>query len=89
MKSVCRIIVWGFGLLYAGALVLLLIGTYGLFGAETDPLSGVFLLPLGLPWNLLLDGAPDHLLPWVGIVAPAVNLGILMLLCRGRRKRRT
>ena len=62
--------------LYALALVLLAIGTFGWFGKERDPLSGVFLMPLGLPWNLLgdrlgLDG------PLLAILAPAINAGIL------------
>ncbi|WP_082181786.1 hypothetical protein [Aestuariivita boseongensis] len=61
---------------------MLLIGTYGLFGQEQDPLSGVFLLPLGLPWVLLLDGLPEPLLPWSAILAPLLNLAILILLCR-------
>ena len=48
-------IFWIFVFLYVAALALLAIGTTGAFGQERDPLSGVFLLPLGLPWNLLLD----------------------------------
>ena len=61
---------------YAIALLLLAIGTFGWFGQEQDPLSGVFLLPLGLPWNLLGDkiglGGPT-----TAILAPAVNAAIL------------
>lgn len=33
------------------------------FGAEKDPLSGVFLIPLGLPWNVMLTGAAEVFLP--------------------------
>jgi hypothetical protein len=65
--------------LYAIALLLLLVGTFGWFGQEKDPLSAVFLLPLGLPWNVLADriGLPGVL----GLlVAPAVNAGILLWL---------
>lgn len=69
--------------LYLVALVLLLIGTFGLFGQERDPLAGVFLVPLGLPWVVWMDGLPDALLPWVGIFAPLINLAVLALLCRG------
>lgn len=62
--------------LYLISLLLLLIGTFGWLGQEQDPLSGVFLLPLGLPWNVIADR--------VGIagvasllITPAINLGIL------------
>ncbi len=65
--------------LYAIALLLLLIGTFGWFGQEKDPLSAAFLLPLGLPWNVVADriglpGVPSLL------VAPAINAGILLWL---------
>ncbi len=87
MATACRWIIRIVGVLYLGALALLLIGTFGLFGQEQDPLSGVFLLPLGLPWVLLADGVADALKPWVAILAPAVNLAILFAVCRfvGRR----
>ncbi len=67
--------------LYAVAVSLLVIGTFGLLGQERDPLSGIFLLPLGLPWNLLGDrlGLEG---PWVAILAPAVNAVLLLLLWR-------
>ena len=62
--------------LYAMALLLLLVGTFGWFGQAQDPLSGVFLLPLGLPWNVLADrigmGGPA-----VMAAAPAINAAIL------------
>lgn len=69
-------------MLYLVALALLLIGTYGLFGQEQDPLAGVFLIPLGLPWNLWLEGMPDAFLPWFAALSPALNIGIFKLLCR-------
>jgi len=40
---------------------LLLIGTFGLFGQEKDPLSAVFLIPLGLPWFIWVVGFPERL----------------------------
>ncbi|ANY19783.1 hypothetical protein A6F68_01266 [Tsuneonella dongtanensis] len=62
--------------LYAIALVLLAIGTFGWFGQERDPLSAVFLLPLGLPWNILADKAGlDG--PLAAILSPAINAAIL------------
>lgn len=67
--------------LYVLALSLLAIGTFGLFGQERDPLSGVFLLPLGMPWNLLADRAGLGG-AWSGILAPAINAAILFWLWR-------
>jgi hypothetical protein len=74
--------VGGFALLYFAALGLFAVGTLGLFGAARDPLAGVFLIPLGLPWVFLLDGLPEPALPWAGALAPAVNLLLLRALCR-------
>lgn len=76
-----------FAVLYAGALAVLLIGTFGLFGAGTDPLSGIYLMPLGLPWNLLVDAFPEPLWPWLAAAAPGVNLLLLLALCRSVRRR--
>ena len=46
----CRWIVRIVGIPYLAALVLLLIGTFGLFGEERDSLAGVFLMPYwGIP----------------------------------------
>lgn len=91
MNRFCKLIVGVFAVLYIAALALLAIGTFGLFGNEPDPLSGIFLLPLGLPWTFVIDGAPEPLLPWLAIAAPAVNLVLLYGLCRllsGRRRDR-
>ena len=80
--SWCRWVVRIFGILYLTALALLLIGTFGLFGQERDPLAGVFLMPLGLPWVPWLDGFPEVGLPWLAGMAPLLNLAILTFLCR-------
>jgi hypothetical protein len=80
--TLCIILTASFALLYLGALALYLIGTFGWFGQERSPLSGVFLVPLGLPWNLMLDWAPDRLLPWLAAAAPLVNVAILAAACR-------
>lgn len=65
--------------IYVLALLLLAIGTFGWFGQAKDPLSAVFLLPLGLPWNILADrlglAGPISL-----IAGPAINAGILYFL---------
>ncbi|SHG76462.1 hypothetical protein [Marivita hallyeonensis] len=72
---------------YLAALILLLIGTFGLFGQDRDPLAGVFLMPLGLPWVLWMDDLPEPLLPWAAALAPVINLALIAALCRrfGRR----
>ncbi|MCB1394443.1 MAG: hypothetical protein H6898_07605 [Rhodobacter sp.] len=89
MHLLCRWIVRLFALAYLVALALLVIGTFGLFGQERDPLSGVFLVPLGLPWNRWVDMLPQGLPMWGMILAPVLNLIILRALCRavagGRR----
>ena len=73
--------------LYLGALALLIIGTFGLFGQEQDPLAGVFLLPLGLPWNILLDriGLAG---PLPAVLAPLLNIAIVWGLWRWVKGRR-
>jgi hypothetical protein len=67
--------------LYGIAFLLYLIGTYGWFGQARDPLAGVFLMPLGWPWNILGDRlfGPS---PALGILAPAGNAMLLWLLAR-------
>lgn len=68
------------------ALALLLIGTFGLFGQERDPLAGVFLIPLGLPWSLWTGGLSDELKPLVATLSPLVNIVILAAGCRLLRR---
>ncbi len=69
--------------LYLAAFALYLIGTFGWFGQEPGPLAGVFLIPLGLPWNLLGDklGLAG---PALGLMSPAINAGLLTWLWRRR-----
>ena len=81
MRLVCKILFFGLLLAYLAALALLLIGTYGWFGSPRDPLAGVFLAPLGLPWTMLLD-ALFGARAWIAIVAPLINLAILYSICR-------
>jgi hypothetical protein len=72
---------WIFAALYTIAVFIFLTGTLGWFGQEIDPLSGIFLIPLGMPWNILADK-----LGMAGVTAallsPAINLGILYWLWR-------
>lgn len=77
MNALSKLFGWAaviVGLLYIFALGLWAIGTHGLFGQQQDPLSGVFLIPLGLPWNRHGDG------PEIAILAPVANIVILWLL---------
>lgn len=71
---------------YALALALWAVGTFGWFGQERDPLAGVFLMPLGLPWNVLGDreGLTG---PALGLLAPAINAAILWGILRWWRGR--
>jgi hypothetical protein len=82
MSRICRLLVVTFTVLYAAAFGLYLVGTFGWFGSPRGPLAGVFLVPLGLPWNLWLDGMPPAMLPAAAVAAPALNLLLLWSLCR-------
>ena len=87
MLPICRRVVAVFAVLYAAAFLLFLIGTYGWFSSPQGPLAGIFLLPLGLPWNRLLGGLPSRVLPLAAVAAPALNLLLLSGLCRWRARR--
>lgn len=80
MRRAFRVLFWAFAALYAAALAVTGAAMSGLFGAEPGPLSGIFLIPLGLPWLLALDRLPGFAGPWVAAAAPAVNLAILYAL---------
>ncbi len=83
---ICAIALWLLILAYAAALLLLLTGTYGWFGNEKDPLSGIFLLPLGLPWNMMLGKTSDSIRPWLAAAAPLLNIALLWIFCRIMRR---
>lgn len=80
MKWVFRIFI----ALYALAFALFLIGANGWLGQARDPLAGVFLIPLGLPWNLLADRLGAAGLA-AGLLSPAVNAAILFWLWKRKR----
>jgi hypothetical protein len=67
---------------YVGALFVYAAGTLGWFGVAQDPLSGIFLFLLGLPW--VLFHSPGTGVPWFAIAAPLINVAIVYLLCRWR-----
>lgn len=85
----CRIFIAVFTILYLAAIFIFLTGVFGWFQQAKDPLSGVYLIPLGLPWVLGVDYFPEGMWPWLGAFAPALNLGILVVLCRWARSKRT
>ena len=88
MGGICRIILSILFLLYLIALLLFAAGTFGLFGSPQGPLAGVYLIPLGLPWNLMLDGVSESARPWLAASAPLLNLFLLLTLCRLMAARR-
>ena len=66
-------------------------GHLGWLGAERDPLSGIFLIPLGMLWTLFI-GSVGKFDPFGGVspavlamLAPAINLAILFSALRRRR----
>ncbi len=87
MSRTCRLIVTVFAALYAAAFALFLVGSYGWFGSPQGPLAGIFLVPLGLPWNRLLDGLPPAVVPAAAAATPALNLLLLWGGCRWRARR--
>jgi hypothetical protein len=82
----CKTFLWLFAALYGVALAVWVIGTFGLFSQEPDPLSGIFLVPLGMPWGLLIDLASEPLWPWLAVLAPVINLALIYWICRWRRR---
>ena len=85
----CRIVVWGFVLLYGLALTVALVGTKGLFGMPPDGLAAVYLILLGQPWAMLAGGLPAPFGMWGAVAAPAINLLLLFWLCRRAKRRST
>jgi hypothetical protein len=77
----CRIAVILFALLYLAALFLFFVGHFGWFGQERTPLAGVFVVPLGLPWNLWLDGLSEAVRPVAAGLTPIFNIAILAAIC--------
>jgi len=88
MHRSCSLAVIVFAILYVLALGLFIVGTFGLFGSPSGPLAGVFLIPIGLPWNQMLDVFPERLWAPLAALAPALNLLILVLICRWAASRR-
>ena len=70
-----------FCFIYLLALIMFLVGTYGWLGQDRDPLSGIYLLPLGLPWNIIGEKI-GFVSVWLGVLTPLLNGAILLWLWR-------
>ncbi len=82
MARLLKVLLAALVILYPVALFIFATGTFGWFGQETDPLSGVFLLPLGLPWVLATDLFPEATRAWFAALAPVLNIVVLWWLLR-------
>jgi hypothetical protein len=82
LARLMRVVFLGLIALYVIALLLWAIGTFGWFGQGRDPLSAVFLVLLGLPWNRFVEAAPAAALPWFGALAPLLNIAVAGWLAR-------
>jgi len=77
----CKVILIGFCILYALAMALWALGTFGWFGVEKNPLSGVFLIILGQPWVRWVDVLPEMFWPGGAVLAPLINVAIISSIC--------
>ena len=77
---ICRGIFVILAVAYALALMAFLSGTFGWFGQARDPLAGIFLIPLGMPW--VLFELPGQLGAYLAAAAPCINLAIMWMICR-------
>ena len=84
----CRILVWVLITLYLFALAIFVIGNFGLFGTQADPLAGVYLVILGQPWNRLVDLLPESAWPYASALSPICNILVLSFFCRWLSNRR-
>lgn len=89
MRRLLVAICWVFAAGYALALGVWAMGTFGLFGQARDPLAGVLLIPLGWPWTLAAEPAPEPLRRWIGLLSPLINLAIWGGLARLAGQRRS
>jgi hypothetical protein len=89
LAVIFRSAAWLLTVLYVLALVVFIVGNFGLFGFDKDPLSAVYLLVLGWPWLVLTEDLPERLLMVSALIAPLINIVILQSLgsLLGRRRR--
>lgn len=84
----CPILLGLIAAAWLGACCVYLIGQFGLFGQERDPLAAVFLVILGQPWVRAIDVAPEAAWPWLAALAPGVNLVVATLFCCALNRRK-
>lgn len=80
-RRICRLTANAYLALALAAMAILLVGTYGLFGQDRDPLAGVYVVVLGMPWVRFADLGPEAACPWFALATPLVNVAILRALC--------
>lgn len=73
---------WGFLLSFLAAFGFFVSNMMGWFGQTPDALAGLYLLPFGMPWNLVGLELPDPFPLMFGLGAPLLNLAILFWLWR-------
>lgn len=86
MGKFCKFVIGLLFFFYLIALGIFAVLKWGLFGVTTDPLAGLFLAPMGLPWNVLVDVESLNLRILIGVLSPMINLAIVYLLCRAFRR---
>jgi len=88
MRRACAILRTVLLIAWLIALALYFVGTFELLGQEMGPLAAVFLIPLGLPWTLFVDAAPEPAWTWLTALAPLVSIALLTQICRALPARR-
>ena len=73
-------------MLVAVAYAVAAIGTQGFFGVQPDGLAAIWLILVGLPWNLVLGpliviGFPTWLGQVIAVLSPLLTLFILARYC--------
>lgn len=82
MARVFKSIAIALAIFWVLAVAVLVIGIFGLFGQEQDPLSGVFLIPIGFPWIMMLDSFPEAARFWLAVFSPGLNVALFAILAR-------
>jgi len=77
----CKLLIGLFAVLYGLALTILAIGMFGLFGQPFEPLAGIYVILMGMPWSMAVFPAPEPLIPWLAALTPMVNLALIVWLC--------
>jgi hypothetical protein len=86
LKVSITVLAWLYLLLATGSFIILVIGTFGLFGQARDPLSGAFAIILGQPWVMLVNKLPDALKFFAAAATPFLNAAILFVIARSLRR---